>query len=130
MGKGRARSSTCGGEAVNKTTIVKTSDLIGSALDWAVAKAEGVADIDLDGYYPSKCWDQGGPLVDKYGIALNGGMNGNDRVVFATLRNVEPDMAFPTACGITNLIAVCRAVAAAHFGGEVEVPAEPDGGAV
>lgn len=68
---------------------VKTQDLLGAALDWAVAKAEGVAvvtdpnspscrqmveDADsINGWYcysPSTDWSQGGPLIEKYKVMI------------------------------------------------------------
>lgn len=61
---------------------VKTSELEGAALDWAVVEAlGGVRDghrIDLpSGYWcvglysPSREWQQGGPLIDKYQLTLS-----------------------------------------------------------
>lgn len=70
---------------------MKTSELKGAALDWAVAKAVGVpvivlpADnpeerwqvqsahcLDLGGpYWPSQNWGQAGPLIDKYNVTLS-----------------------------------------------------------
>lgn len=71
-----------------------TSELIGTALDWAVAKAEGGADFGTDGithsfklhgrtkvlatgwalsmsYHPSTDWAQGGPIIEREGIQWN-----------------------------------------------------------
>lgn len=55
---------------------VKMSELTGPALDWAVAKCEG--DFLPDGgvmlqtwpYYSSD-WAQGGPIIEKEGIAIS-----------------------------------------------------------
>ena len=52
---------------------VKTEELIGPALDWAVAKCEGVINgDDLDtgfilerAYTPSTDWAQGGPIIER-----------------------------------------------------------------
>ena len=113
----------------------KTQDLSGPALDWAVAKAEGV-EISLSGahphavvggrlvgnYAPSSKWSQGGPLVSKYhldfccehpetiGAALcdENGMYIDGRMVF----------------GPTHLIAACRAIVASVLGETVSVPKE------
>jgi hypothetical protein len=79
---------------------VKTADLIGPALDWAVAKAEGLqANWDsrqgvfvvtdsfgslfgwinpkgpdyLEDYAPSSYWNSCGPLIDKHDIGLTTG---------------------------------------------------------
>jgi hypothetical protein len=56
---------------------MKTSELAGAALDWAVAKCEGI-DV-VKGKYgityptghafnPSTVWDQGGPIIEREGI--------------------------------------------------------------
>lgn len=54
---------------------VKTSELIGPALDWAVATAEGISihalcaggfAVNCEDYSPSTDWSQGGPLIEKY----------------------------------------------------------------
>ncbi|WP_116817911.1 phage protein NinX family protein [Pseudomonas syringae] len=110
---------------------VKTADLVGAALDWAVAKAEGVEPayrhVVVDGrpisnYRPSTNWSQGGPLISKYhmdfccehpetiGAALcdENGMYIDDRMMF----------------GKTHLIAACRAIVASVLGETVSVPKE------
>lgn len=70
------------------TVTVKTSELIGDALDYAVAKCEGATDFDYDGmacwfllrgkvyvlssgtmaYSPSTNWAQGGPIIERESI--------------------------------------------------------------
>ena len=54
-----------------------TTELTGTALDWAVAKSKGIDfEIDLailiDGeiYCPSAEWSDGGPIIDNYGISI------------------------------------------------------------
>ncbi len=55
-------------------SLMKTEDLDGAALDWAVAAVTSVHDdsehaimeIGLGRYAPSADWSQGGPLIDKY----------------------------------------------------------------
>ena len=69
---------------------VKTTELIGPALDWAVAKADGHEPIvtpfknsignalylaewaQREGirWQPSTDWSQGGPLIEKHGIEV------------------------------------------------------------
>jgi hypothetical protein len=60
---------------------MKTSELTGAALDWAVAKCEGgtirtehgVFLNQSDGYEyftPSTDWAQGGPIIDREGISV------------------------------------------------------------
>ena len=129
---------------------VKTAELVGPALDWAVAMAEGWApDRPQDGqikseyrrlvvgrcpvwgnphnfYSPSTEWAHGGPLLDKYDIALNGGKTESvkGRGIFATLSGVAEGEPNACAFGTTRLIALCRAIVAAKLGGVVQVPAE------
>ena len=109
---------------------VKTAELIGPALDWAVAEAEGVpivfskaagfwrrADIpDLEEWSPSSSWEQGGPLIDKHNVEI---LRAGDCVMAKLygLTNAAGD-------GKTPLIAACRAIVAAKLGDAVSVPEE------
>lgn len=117
---------------------VKTAELVGPALDWSVAKAAGVELVEHRGidlrvevchglatnYAPSANWNQGGPLLDIYDIALNGGVVDGERATYATLRAVADDAPFATSTGPTRLIAACRAIVAAKLGYVVQVPVE------
>lgn len=127
---------------------VNTAELAGQALNWAVAKAEGMtAHVAIDGniyasaacwirnrrfcapgasevFKPSTDWTHGGPLLDKYDIALNGGLADGERVIYATLMAVADNSQFATAAGPTRLIAICRAVAGSKLGYVVQVPVE------
>ena len=116
---------------------VKTSELTGVALDWAVAQATGanarihtfkgngavqvVFDIDephlLATYSPTNSWNQCGPLVDKFNVWLSG--NG---VVFHA--SCEPHMNDSIKDGPSQKVAICRAVVTAKLGDEIELPAE------
>lgn len=62
---------------------IKTSDLTGAALDWAVAKAGQPIYSDkslivsvqgghdgIDPFTPSRNWDQGGPFIERENITL------------------------------------------------------------
>lgn len=119
----------------------KTAELTGAALDWAVAKVCGVRYINsyivtternaigeiisssaISNYRPSTDWAHGGTLLDRYDIALNGGVAGGERVIYATLRAVDDNEPFATATGSTRLIATCRAVVSAKLGDVVRVP--------
>lgn len=128
---------------------VKTADLIGPALDWAVAKAEGldhtiyfyryggywVVPVVKDGYNPerkvdwfspSTDWSQGGPLIEKYTIALESA-DADPGADWRWNARFECDGAGHTGtpkCGSTPLIAACRAIVAAKLGDVVQVPAE------
>ncbi|HFL2728906.1 TPA: phage protein NinX family protein [Pseudomonas aeruginosa] len=116
---------------MSETVEVKTCELEGPALDWAVAKADGwdfskeYYRIMVQGYCPSTDWRQGGPLIEKYRFEFE--WVGNDW-------HGEP-LNFFTACGFdmpadaasagpTHLIAACRAIVRAKYGKTVNVPAE------
>ena len=101
---------------------IKTSELTGAALDWAVAKCEGAIngnDLDIGfilegGYSPSTDWAQGGPIIEREGIAIFieypkdwGATDGNYR-----------------KAGDTPLIAAMRCYVASKLGDEVEIPKE------
>lgn len=45
---------------------IKTSELSGPSLDWAVAQCEHLATDET--YTPSTRWDQGGPIIEREGI--------------------------------------------------------------
>lgn len=120
---------------------VKTAELSGSALDWAVAKAEGdehwTSDRNIDwfawrmrNWKPSTDWSQGGPLIEKYRAYPD---RYHDTVViseegrFFVLADSETlnfGDEFDSMEGSTPLIAACRAIVAAKMGDVVQVPAE------
>lgn len=119
---------------------IKTSELSGSNLEWAVAVAVGAhcqetGSSDLrtgknwvvsgfrsmrwDDWTPSTDWSQGGPLIERFGLCFdNAGKHG-----FSVVKDWhcgEPIAFYPP--GITHLIAACRAIVAAKLGDEVDVP--------
>lgn len=145
---------------------LKTAELIGAALDYAVAKvmvASGVFTedayefgtgrpyfnvkaapclwgcgeqkanwLDLETgnpqvhhgpggtYSPSTNWQHGGPLVDQFNIDIEHQDHGHVVASIYTPRGqYDVDYSGPDA-----LTAVCRAVVAAKFGVEVEIPDE------
>ncbi|AZD07504.1 hypothetical protein C4K26_2101 [Pseudomonas chlororaphis] len=115
---------------------VKTADLIGPALDWAVAKAEGMRQHTPEGlkhvywysgdrcigthWQPSTSWGQGGPLIEKHRICVTPEYEGQWHAdLFRD--DEEPLMSVE---GATPLIAVCLAVVATEFGLVVSVPKE------
>jgi len=115
---------------------VKTADLIGAALDWAVAKAEGMRQHTPDGlkhvywysgdrcigthWSPSTDGSVGAPLIEKHRICLMPEYEGQWRADL--FRDDEEPL--HSAEGSTPLIAVCRAVVATEFGLVVSIPAE------
>jgi hypothetical protein len=118
---------------------MKTSDLIGPALDWAVAKCEGLKGVIEDGpivreYRPSTDWSQGGPIIEREGIAtLPHGIVGvsetgadiNERSGWRAFKPkksywMTPDLYF----GPTLIVAAMRCYVASKLGNEVEIPGE------
>jgi len=117
------------------TVEVKTSELIGAALDWAVAQAEGVSIRILSKdnieekwqiqmrwrfqgpFWPSQDWRQCGPLIEKYNIGF--GLY-DDCILAITGHNEFAGSAY----GSTHLIAACRSIVAAKLGDTVSIPSE------
>jgi len=105
--------------------LIKTSELDGAALDWAVAKAvngfEGLSHwsvVTYGGYSPSSDWSQGGPLIEQGEVKIKPAW----REWYASARNGI--LHYAETSGPTPLIAACRAIVAANLGDEVEVPEE------
>lgn len=101
---------------------VKTSELIGAALDWAVDKAEDRIRPD-GGYYCghhgrvsrwSTDWSQGGPIIEREGITLT-------HQTHKWAAQTDDDI---FAWGATPLIAAMRCYVASKLGDEVDVPEE------
>lgn len=100
---------------------MKTSELSGAALDWAVSKCEGIqweqGDLDAQeygpGFRPSTNWAHGGPIIERERIELRGD---GDKGWIAD------DNLNPSQWGPTPLIAAMRCYVASKLGDEVEVP--------
>lgn len=125
---------------MRKMVEVKTSDLQGAALNFAVSQADGrrvclrrggtygapqslwYVAILLDGrkYDPVSDWAVGGPMIEKHQIEL--AWNGVDGEAFWWEASHQDLAAFQM--GDTILIAACRAIVAANRGDTVMVPAE------
>jgi hypothetical protein len=112
---------------------MKTSELTGAALDWSVAKCEGLNAFDGLGvayipdprqphfnmaFEPSTNWSQGGPIIEREGICVDLLLNGQ---WIAASRKVEGATMY---CGPTPLIAAMRCYVASKLGDEVDVPEE------
>ena len=122
---------------------IKTTELEGAALDWAVAQCEEeyneemIVSISMGGrvnvmiepdtcyhYRPSTDWSQCGPLIERYNIHLECGpldKVGAQVSWEATVMDFET-MTCDSAEGDTPLVAVCRAVVCGLIGDTVEVP--------
>lgn len=118
---------------------VKTADLAGEALGWAVGKAEAL-DLILEPpqygnpwrvfaryqghatertkrFNPWEDWALGGPLIQKYRVGF--GLYSDSFFAVTGLDDLPGD-----ADGSTHLIAACRAIAQAKLGDTVQVPKE------
>lgn len=96
---------------------IKTSELSGRALDWAVAKCLDLQDKRLD-WTPapySADWTHGGPIIERYKIEFEWDKKW-------TARLYEPSGDYVELRGPTMLIAAMRALAYSRLGGEVEIP--------
>ena len=103
---------------------MKTAELTGAALDWAVQQCEGARkDIDFvwwtdDHYSPSTDWAQGGPIIERECIDLQ--YQGGEEDVWAADVFDADNMLF----GNTPLIAAMRGYVASKFGDTVDIPEE------
>ncbi|KLU14712.1 phage protein NinX family protein [Xenorhabdus griffiniae] len=115
---------------------IKTSELTGRALDWAVARVAGLDVIitrfgnmvvrGMPDYSPSTDWAQCGPLIEKYEMDVCPVMGGNYCAGLSIIEGAlcPDDYVNIDMHGQTPQIAICRAVVAAQLGAEVEIPDE------
>lgn len=114
---------------------MKTSELTGAALDWAVAKCEGFSYERYEcnrkkwengshkpqHWQPSTNWAQGGPIIEREQIDTFNQDNGYAGAIkMATDDNPHPTPYF----GPTPLIAAMRCYVASKLGDDVDVPEE------
>lgn len=115
---------------------MKTNELVGAALDWAVAKCElqngakytleidkdtdGTLRVNFGGMYPewSTDWQEGGAIIEREKIELEWGGNGGNENWWACI-NADEDHS-----GETPLVAAMRCYVASMLGNDVEVPTE------
>jgi hypothetical protein len=107
---------------------MKTSELTGAALDWAVAKCEGKCEGDFAWYYDrrnafnySTNWAQGGPIIEREGIDICTSTRGG---WIATVLIDCEDNEVVRGEGETCLIAAMRCYVASKMGDDVDVPEE------
>lgn len=110
---------------------IQTSELTGAALDWAVAKCEGISWAERTnnpmffkwehGQIPhfSTEWAQGGPIIDREDIELCDATGHHES---AKHMGVWRNNVF--GFGQTKLIAAMRCYVTSKLGDEVEVPEE------
>jgi hypothetical protein len=106
---------------------MKTSELTGAALDWAVAKCEGEDYCDHDGMngigiafeatHYSTNWSQGGPIIEREKIKTSPYHNqGEWWAEHAIAKSVEQ--------GPTPLVAAMRCYVASKLGEDVDIPSD------
>jgi hypothetical protein len=128
---------------------IKTSELTGAQLDWAVAKAENKAceifnphsahnkflgyykntdfagNADIVSYSPSTDWSMGGPIIEREGLSTH---QQRDMPGFRYTENRRWWSQSPglihTQYGPTPLIAAMRCYVASTRGDEVDIPEE------
>ena len=106
---------------------MKTSELKGTALDWAVAECEGYnleqtwlpAQYALEDFSPSTNWAQAGPIIEREKITLLRWRDGWQAWIWFEHTRVVHD-----AYGPTPLIAAMRCYVTSKLGNEVHIPEE------
>ena len=103
---------------------MKTKDLTGNALNWAVNYAEVLTGILAPVDYSGK-WEHGGPIIERERIAV---MHIADRQPDqrwdAGEEGFTPNEFRPLACGPTPLVAAMRCYVAIMMGDDVDIPSE------
>lgn len=107
---------------------MRTSDLVGAALDWVVAKCEGYETLmhrgELNtlftdnGWKPSTNWAQGGPIIERERIDCISDPNGSAGWLGRNYVNQKIIALY----GSTPLIAAMRCYVASKLGDEIEIP--------
>lgn len=111
---------------------MKTSELIGPALDWAVAKCLGrqwpdpaAKFLGEQHFKPSTDWAQGGPIIEREEIGTNRrapSMKGEEWEARGSITAKGAGYWFAT--GPTPLIAAMRCFCCARLGDEIDIPEE------
>jgi hypothetical protein len=108
---------------------MKTSELTGAALDWAVAKCEGITTAEflalhklpksefLWKYECSTDWSQGGPIIERERITIQPVVRPDGWMA----RTQRQDSVWE---GPTPLIAAMRCYVASKLGDDINIPEE------
>jgi hypothetical protein len=105
---------------------MKTSELIGPALNWAVHTAQGLSEeefVVMDNLYGpqwqgpeySTSWQEGGPIIERERMEFD---FDEDEQVFRAYDGVHAGV------GPTHLIAAMRCYVMSRLGDEVDIPEE------
>ena len=106
---------------------MKTNELTGAALDWAVAECEGTLHDDgtvPDYFQPSTDWEQGGAIIESEEISISREFI-SGRIEWAAWTPAPfRDDAEAFGYGKTPLEAAMRCYVASKLGNEVQIPEE------
>lgn len=129
-------------------TQIKTSELTGAALNWAVAQCDNrrigfnhgggleVRGRTEDGaelpeawdlwmpWYPSTDWSQGGPIIEREDISLVRFEHRWEATIGAYSQEIDHTCNGYAPYGPTPLIAAMRCYVASKLGDEVDIPEE------
>jgi hypothetical protein len=100
---------------------MKTSELTGAALNWAVNHAERLTGILAPVNYCGK-WEHGGPIIEREGISVVQQGDAADWV--ASVYNHNEDDWYMHTTGPTPLIAAMRCYVASKLGDDINIPEE------
>lgn len=122
---------------------MRTSELTGAALDWAVAKCEGIElengcynRLLVDGrmskgqsmlvpFKPSADWQQGGAIIEREEIGVTKPVGSLAWVATMQYQNDDYDLIYQAEeQGTTPLVAAMRCYVASCLGDEVQLPEE------
>lgn len=111
---------------------IKTSELTGQALDYAVAICQGftqrsaASHVIMGTHAPSVRWAQAGPIIEQEKISPNHVSDGmwSASYCHATLNHTGQTSAYFSSTGPTPLIAAMRCYCCAKLGGEIDIPQE------
>jgi hypothetical protein len=105
---------------------MKTDELTGAALDWAVAKCEGEdysavrttngIGMEFEATNYSTNWAQGGPIIEREGISV--------REIFTGFWAAAVEAGAREHEGPTPLIAAMRCFVASKLGDNIDIPEE------
>jgi hypothetical protein len=101
---------------------MRTSELTGAALDWAVAKCEGrIYGIPGTRYefQPSTHWAQGGPIIEQNCIMFDHDRGFDSKQPWRASLSIDP---YNKIDGPTPLIAAMRCYVASKLGKTIDIP--------
>jgi len=120
---------------------MKTNELTGRALNWAVGICEGYKpetfcphdkhfrDEDNVWYSPSDDWSPGGPIIERELICIERCIRACEYHGWRALKDYSFEASVPeeTTWGETPLIAAMRCYVMSQYGDEIEIPDELKG---